>query len=131
MADPKALPALPVDAKAHVEALPDWLRDSAAEAFQAVAPPSVMQKAERERAETDRLTQHTRLVDQVVRVLRGELGRSKEAQPCIASITALLCGRQPRQAELATLITCESIIREAKQRIRNNKKPPPAGRGAL
>jgi hypothetical protein len=87
-------------------------------------------KAERERAETDRLTRHTQLVDQVQFVLRGGLGRHKEAAVCIESLQRLLGATPPRQAETAILITCESIIREAKQRIRKSKRAGRAGRSA-
>jgi len=121
---------LPPDVKAHVDGLPPWLRDVAAGAFQAVAPASAMQQQERERAETDRLTRHTQLCDQIVSVLRGSLGRSKDAAICIEAIKRTLAGQEVRKAEMATLVFCESIIREAKERIRSNRKPPPAGRGA-
>jgi hypothetical protein len=87
-------------------------------------------KAERERAETDRLTRHTQLVDQVVFVIRGGLGKGKESQEAMAAIERVLAGVQPRLAQLAPLVLCESIIRETKERIRKNKAPPPAGRGA-
>lgn len=126
----KAPPALPPDAQAHVESLPAWLRDVAASAFVATADSAGVAKDQRERAETDRLTRHTQLVDQVVWVLRGGLGRHKEAAVAIESINRVLAGVQPRQSQVASLVLCESIIKEAKQRIRNSKAPAPPGRGA-
>jgi hypothetical protein len=87
-------------------------------------------RAERERAETDRLTRHTQLCDAVVYVLRGGLGKSKEAATCIEALKRTLAGVEVRKAETATLVFCESIIREAKERIRKARRPPPAGRGA-
>ncbi len=85
-------------------------------------------RAERERAETDRLTRHTQYVDRVMWLLRGGLGRRKEAAEAIAAVTRLLAGIEPRKAETATLIACDSIISEAKKRIRAAKRPE--GRGA-
>ncbi len=131
MAAAKAPPKpLPPDAKAQVDALPPWLREVAAGAFHAVAPEGEIAKQERERAETDRLTRHTQLCDQVVWALRGGLGRSRDAAECIAALTRVLNGVEVRKAEFAVLALCESIIREAKERIRKARKPPPAGRGA-
>jgi hypothetical protein len=108
----------------------DEIADSIAKITNSPGLEDAVRKAERERAETDRLARHTRLCDQVVWALRGGLGKSKEAAACIASLTSLLGGVQPRQAEMAILVTCERIIREAKERIRKGKRPPPAGRGA-
>ena len=121
---------LPPDAQAHVDSLPTWLRDVAAEAFVATAGSAGVAKDQRERAETDRLTRHTQMVDQVVAVLRGSLGKRKEAVEAIAAINRVLNGVQPRLAETASLVLCESIIKEAKQRIRNSRSAPPAGRGS-
>lgn len=128
-------PELPPDAKAQVDALPPWLRDSAARAFVATANPKAAAKAERERAETDRLTRFNNLVDLIASALPtasrpSSLGRSKEAQVGIEALRRVLGGKPPRECEPAVLATCESIIRETKERIRNSRKPPPAGRGA-
>lgn len=86
-------------------------------------------KDERERAEAERMGRHMRLVDSIQAVLRGGLGRRKEAADAIAAIQRVLAGSQPRQAEMAQLVLCESIIREAKERIRKSKTPS-SGRGA-
>lgn len=125
----KAPPVLPPDAQAHLETLPAWLRDVAASAFVATADSDGVAKDKRERAETDRLVRHTQMVDQIMWVKRGGLGRRKEASEALAAIDRVLHGVEPRQAETAILVLCESIIKEAKQRIRTSKAPAP-GRGA-
>jgi hypothetical protein len=124
-------PPLPPDAQAHVERLPPWLRDVAAGAFAATTQtPAAVAKADRERAETDRLANFQRLVGIAGGALRGDLGKSKEAQDCQEAIRRVLAGRAPHEAEVATLVLCESIVREAKERIQKARRPPPAGRGA-
>lgn len=127
----RPLPPLPPDAQAHVDGLPPWLRDVAAGAFAATTQtPEAAAKVERERAETDRLARFQRLVDIAGSALRGDLGRSKEAQECQEAVRRVLAGRAPRESEVATLVLCESIVREAKERIRNARRTAPAGRGA-
>lgn len=87
-------------------------------------------KAERERTELDAATRRTEMAAEVQRVLRGSLGRHKEATECIASLQSLLGTVAPREAETAILVTCESIIRGAKKRIRDSKRARRAGKGA-
>lgn len=85
-------------------------------------------QAERERADADRLQRHTQLVDAIQFVQRGGLGRNKDATIAIDSIARVLGGRPPRECEMAQLVLCESIIREAKQRIWQAKKAKRKGR---
>ncbi len=80
-------------------------------------------QAARERAETDRVARHRGLADVAAQALRGDWG--KEAQ---ASVTRVLAGATPLRAPMASLVMCESIVREAKQRKRSTKGG--AGRGA-
>lgn len=112
------------------EVFGDETADLVAAAVNAPGQDDAARKAERERAETDRLTRHTQMVDQVMRVLRGELGRTKVATQAVEAITRLLGNAEPRKAEPATLVACVSIIQGAKNEIRRAKRPPPAGRGA-
>jgi hypothetical protein len=87
-------------------------------------------QAERDATELAAATRRTEMAAEVQRVLRGSLGRHKEATECIASLQGLLGTVPPREAETAILVTCESVIREAKKRIRNNKRARRAARGA-
>jgi hypothetical protein len=87
-------------------------------------------KVEQEQADAARASRRVELAALVVGVQRGSLGRHKEATVCIESLNRLLNGIAPRDAETAILITCESIVREAKERIRKAKRTARAGRGA-
>lgn len=87
-------------------------------------------KDAKERAETDRTQRFLNLVDLVTGALRGNLGRTKLAQDAVGSIQAALTGRAPREAEMAQLLFCEGVIRDAKKAIRNARRTAPAGRGA-
>jgi hypothetical protein len=116
-------------AKSFREVYGDDVADLVAGLASNPAQDDAARKAERERAETDRLTRHTQMVDQIMRVLRGELGRTKVATQAVEAIKRLLGDVEPRKAETAILVTCESIIRGAKNEIRKSRRPPPAGRG--
>lgn len=79
-------------------------------------------QAAKERADADRLANHTRLVDLIQSVQRGALGRNKDASEAIAAIERTLLSKPPRECEVAQLVLCESIIKEAKERIRKAKQ---------
>lgn len=85
-------------------------------------------QAQRERADADRLQRHTQLVDLIQGVQRGTLGKSKDAAAAIEGIARVLNGRPPRECEMAQLAVCETMIREAKTRIREAKKAKRKGR---
>lgn len=82
-------------------------------------------QAERERAEADRLARHNALADTAGAALRGDWG--KEAQ---AAVVRVLGGVEPRKAHTASLVTCESIVIEAKKRKQEARKKRAAGRAA-
>lgn len=85
-------------------------------------------QAQRERADADRLQRHTQLVDLIQWAQRGGLGRNKESTVAIDAIARTLAGRPPRECEMAQLVLCESIVKEAKTRIWKAKKAKRKGR---
>ncbi len=82
-------------------------------------------QAARERAEADRLARHNALAEAAGAALRGDWG--KEAQE---SVTRVLAGVEPRQAQTASLVMCQSIVIEAKKRKQEARKKRAAARGA-
>jgi len=87
-------------------------------------------QAQRDQSDLAAATRRAEMAAQVTAVLRGSLGRHKEATECIKSLTSLLGTVAPREAESAILITCQSIINGAKKRIRESRRSRRADRGA-
>jgi hypothetical protein len=81
-------------------------------------------QAQKERAETDRLARHNALAEAAGAALRGDWG--KEAQDAVKRV---LAGVEPRQAQTASLVVCESIVIEAKKRKREARKKRAVARG--
>lgn len=116
---------LPPDAAAKVAHLPLWLRDVAAESFQAVDDQGA-ERAVKERQEAERTHRQQQLADIAAAALAGDWGKETKA-----AAERVLAGASPRQAEWASLVLVESIVREEKiRRAKARRGPPPAGRGA-
>lgn len=120
----KPAPALPPDVAARVARMPDWLKDSAAEAFVAVDEVGA-RNAVKEREETDRTAARVRLANAAAEALRGDWG--KETQ---ASVTRVLNGVTPLKAEVAVLVMCEAIVKEEQKRRREKRRVQKHARGA-
>jgi len=116
---------LPPDAAATVASLPLWLRDVAAQSFQAVDDQGA-QRAVKERQEAERTHRQQQLADVAAAALAGDWGKETKA-----AAERVLAGVPPRQAQWASLVLIESIVREEKiRRQKARRPPPPAGRGA-
>jgi hypothetical protein len=116
---------LPPDAATHVAHLPAWLQGVAASAFQAVDDQGA-QRAIKERQEAERTYRQQQLADIAAAAIAGDWGKETKA-----AAERVLAGATPRQAEWASLVLVESIVREEKiRRAKARRGPPPAGRGA-
>jgi hypothetical protein len=115
---------LPPDAAAKVAHLPPWLRDVAASAFQAVDDQGA-QRLVKERQEAERTHRQQQLADIAAAALAGDWGKETKA-----AAERVLAGVSPRQAQWASLVLIEGIVREEKIRRQKARRPPPAGRGA-
>lgn len=80
-------------------------------------------KAQRERAEADRTAKHMQLVETAGAALAGRFDKETKL-----AVERVLAGQTPRKAEVASLVLCESIVREYWKRRRAGKRP--AGRRA-
>lgn len=115
---------LPPEAATHVANLPPWLQGVATEAFQAVDETGA-QKAVKEREEAERTRRQQQLVELAGDVLAGKWGKETKA-----AADRVLAGAAPRQAQWASLVLIESMVREEQARRRASRQPPQAGRGA-
>lgn len=121
---PLKLEDLPPDAAAMVARMPPWLREVAPGAFQAVDDQG-SERAVKERQETDRTHRQQQLADLAGAAIAGQWGKETKA-----AAERVLAGVSPRQAQWASLVLIESIVREEKIRRQKARRPPPAGRGA-